>query len=102
MKNSIRIRVDNSNELLGSPILKENFENILNKKFDKISNLLDRLEDTQTHYALFLLKNRLLIPKLNYFLKTTLTWKLKDCIGKMDNKIKTALISILNIELGET
>lgn len=98
------IRVINANdlELLGSPILEEEFEKFIVKELEKITLLISRLNDLQSHYALFLLKTCFTVPKLIYFLKTTPAWRIENIIDSVDIELKNALITILNIQLDET
>lgn len=97
------IRVTNSVdlELLGSPVLEEGFEKCIAKKLEKISLMVDRLSNLQSHYALFLLRSCFTVPKLIYFLRTTPTWRIQNQIDEIDRSMKEALVSILNIELNE-
>lgn len=63
--------------------------------------MVDRLNDLQSHYALFLLKTCFTVPKLIYFMRTVPTWRIQDRIDFIDNHLKEALVSILNIQLDE-
>lgn len=63
--------------------------------------MVSRLNDLQSHYALYLLKTCFTVPKLIYFMRTTPSWKIENVIDSVDTELKEALISILNIQLDE-
>lgn len=95
----IRIVKDDELELLGSPLHESGMENFARQKFEKIFVLINRLPSLQSHYAYFILKNCLAIPKLVYLLRCTPLWKFRDLLKEMDLKMKGALESIVNVEM---
>jgi hypothetical protein len=98
----IRIVGEEELELLGSPLLVNSMELFTRKKFDKMFVLINRLSSLQTHYAYFILKNCLAIPKLVYLLRCTPLWKFPELLHEMDMAMKSALEKILNSELNIT
>ena len=71
----IEIVNDDELEILGSPLLENGIEPFTRRKFEKINVMISRLSSLQTHYALFILKNCLAIPKLVYLLRCSPLWK---------------------------
>ncbi len=98
----IRVVTDDELEVLGSPLMDTGIENFARRKFEKILVLINRLSSLQTHYAYFVLKNCIAIPKLTFLLRTTPLWKFPNLLTDMDMKIKTALEKITNVGLNST
>ncbi|KAL1446882.1 hypothetical protein WDU94_010923, partial [Cyamophila willieti] len=98
----IRIVEKDELEMLGSPIFEGGVEVFAKKKFEKINILIERLGQIHAHYAYFLLKNCLAIPKLTYFIRTTPLWKFTNLVNDIDTKVKQGLESILNIQLNDS
>lgn len=98
----IRVVTDDELEILGSPILESSVEPFTRRKFQKINVLIDRLSSLQTHYALFILKNCLAIPKLVYLLRCSPLWKFTALLQDLDMQLKSALEKIINVQLSET
>ncbi|KAL1448203.1 hypothetical protein WDU94_012273 [Cyamophila willieti] len=88
-------------ELLGSPIFDESVESFTSKKFEKIETMISRLQDVKAHFAYYLLKNCLTIPKLSYLIRTAPLWKFPCLIQNIDTKIKIVLENTLNVELND-
>lgn len=91
----IKIIQDQELELLGSPLLESVMEGFARKKFQKISVLISRLSSLQMHYAYFILKNCVAIPKMIYLLRCTPPWKFQSLLNDMDMELKTALEKIM-------
>jgi hypothetical protein len=66
-------------------------------KQHKLNLLISRFEQITPHVAYFLLKNRLFIPKMSYFLRTCALWKFSTLLEDMDSLLKESLESIFNI-----
>lgn len=95
----IRIVKENDLELLGAPLLDEGMETFTRNQFEKILVLINRLKSLQTHYAYFILKNCLAVPKLVHLFRCTPLWKFPDLLHDMDMKMKSALETLLNTSL---
>ncbi len=95
----IRIVSDDELELLGSPLHENGIENFARRKFDKIFLLINRLSSLQSHYAYFILKNCLAIPKLVYLLRCTPLWKYQNLLHEMDIQMKSALETLVNVQM---
>ncbi|HEY9807279.1 MAG TPA: hypothetical protein V6D04_11970, partial [Candidatus Obscuribacterales bacterium] len=87
--------------LLGAPILPgPNVDGVLEGKRTELQLLLQRIRFMPAHDGLFLLTNIVAIPRLLYLLRTV------PCTGnvelqKYDDAVRSALESLLNIELPE-
>jgi len=82
--------------LLGSPLTESSVEYAMNKKFDELQTMFDRLPDLNHHIAYFLLKHCFAIPKLTFLLRTAPIWKFPEIVYKFDNLIRSTLRKILN------
>jgi hypothetical protein len=60
-----------------------------------------RLKHLPAHSALFLLRNCLAIPKLNYLLRCSPSWRIPDILNTFDETVRIGLENILNVSLDE-
>lgn len=95
------IQLVSSLTLLGAPITVDNIDYVFEKKFNEVRTLLRRLVDMKFHIAYYLMKNCFLVPKLNYLMRTSPTWKIKQQIDSMDQDIKKTVEAIINTKLSE-
>lgn len=63
------LSVNNTN-LLGSPLFQQSAEDLFTEKLQSMKNIMESLSDIDAHYALFILKKCLSIPKMLYLLRT--------------------------------
>uniref|UniRef100_A0A8D8WTR2 Reverse transcriptase domain-containing protein n=1 Tax=Cacopsylla melanoneura TaxID=428564 RepID=A0A8D8WTR2_9HEMI len=97
----ILVKSKNDLELLGSPIFDDSVITFTSKKFEKIETMITRLQDVKAHFAYYLLKNCLTIPKLSYLIRTAPLWKFPCLLQNIDTKIKIVLEKTLNVELND-
>ena len=85
--------------LLGSPLSTEALPIALEEKRTATNRLTANLHILQSHQALFLLKNCLSVPKLQYLLRTSAAWKFPDRLAELDLVIRSSLERITNTEM---
>lgn len=95
----IRVVTDDELELLGSPLHENGMESFTRRKFEKMLVLINRLPTLQSHYAYFMLKNCLAIPKMVYLLRCTPLWKFQNLLNEIDIQLKNAMESIANVQM---
>ena len=61
--------------------------------------MVSRLEQIDSHQALFLLRNCFSMPKFTYFLRSSPCFMNMSILEKYDSVIKNALVKILNIPM---
>ena len=83
--------------MLGSPIMPEAIDGVLQSKLESFQLMCDRLEVIDPHDALFLLRHAFALPKLTYFLRTSPCFGNTEILKKYDKALRVALISILNV-----
>ena len=88
--------------LLGSPILPEAIDGVLQSKLESFQLMCDRLKIIDPHDALFLLRHAFALPKLTYFLRTSPCFKNTEILKKYDKALRVALISILNVGMEDS
>jgi len=62
----------------------------------------ERLSLLSAHHSLFLLKNAISIPRLNYLLRCTPCWKHLDSLQLLDDSLKSSLEDLLNCKLSDS
>ena len=95
------INVDNLT-MLGSPIMVEAINGVLQSKLESFQLMCERLEVLDPHDALFLLRHAFALPKLTYFLRTSPCFKNTEILKKYDNAMRVALIRILNVGMEDS
>ena len=85
--------------LLGVPLTPEALPGAISSKTECVPLLLDRLPSLQSHFALFLMKNCLAIPKLVYLVRCCPTWTEAELLRQLDSLIRNALQSLLNLQI---
>lgn len=95
----IRVVYAEELEILGAPLLESGMEDFAKRKFEKMYVLINRLTSLQHHYAYFILKNCMAIPKLVYLLRCTPLWKFPDLLRQLDMDMKSALEKLTNVQL---
>ena len=88
--------------LLGSPIMVEAIDGVLQSKLESFQLMCDRLKLLDPHDALFLLRHAFSLPKLTYFLRTSPCFKNTEMLKKYDKALRVALISILNVGMEDS
>ena len=95
----IRVATKSTLTLLGSPLMMDAVAVTADQKLMELKRLYAGLLGINSHVAYFLLKNCLLIPKLNYFLRTTPLWLFPSFLSLADELTKNCLESLLNLRL---
>ena len=85
--------------VLGAPITKTATQAIMAKKADELDLMLERLHCLDVHSAVFLLRNCLWLPKLQYLLRAAPVYEQPDLLQAMDQKLKSAMTSLTNIRI---
>ena len=85
----IKILDEESRTLLGSPVLPPSEDLILQEKLSDLQRMSERLEELDTHDALFLLRHCFSITRLTYFLQCAPCYK--SAILEYDEVIKETL-----------
>ena len=88
--------------LLGAPIHDNLISNAIKDKLSKFEIMRERLSSLSSHHALFLLKNAISIPRLNYLLRCTPCWKEMCTLQHLDDSLKAALEEIINCSLSSS
>lgn len=100
-KISSSIKIVNDLSLLGAPISDNCLSSIFDNKFEEVSTLLERVKSLKSHIAYYLLKHCLFIPKLNYLLRTSPSWKIEGKLVQMDSEIRSTVEILINTNLNE-
>ena len=88
--------------LLGAPVIgSQAMEATLKEKIRLLENAISRLQELNSHDGLTILRNSLGIPKMQYILRTS------NCAGRpelteFDEKLRSGLVDILNVELTDS
>ena len=85
--------------VLGSPVFPEAIPETLGPKLDSLKLMASRLEEIDSHDALFLLRNAFAIPKLTYFLHTAPCFENPELLHEFDETLRESLEKILNMKL---
>jgi len=85
--------------LLGSPIHDESIPACLLKKMKALRSYQDQLSVLFSHSAFYLTRLSLAIPRLNYFLRCSPTWKYQELLEEYDKTLLLMLEKILNVKL---
>jgi hypothetical protein len=88
--------------MLGSPIMPEAIDGVLQSKLESFQLMCDRLKVIDPHDALFLLRHAFSLPKLTYFLRTSPCFKNTEILKNYDKALRVALISILNVGMEDS
>ena len=88
--------------VLGAPIGSAALESIVEEKTQVFQAFSQKLQRIDAHYALFLIKNRLHMPRLLYVLRTSPCFKLCEKLQRIDNYLRASLESICNVSLSES
>ena len=84
--------------LLGAPVLPSTVDEALRSKLTSLCRMLARLEQLDTHEALFPLRNCFAIPMLTYVLRAAASFT-SPVLKQYDLEIQNALKKILNVQL---
>ena len=88
--------------LLGAPIGDSVIiDNALKTKLDNLQKLCDTLKSLNAHDAFFLLKHCFSLPKLLFILRCAPCYQRQFLLHEYDTTIRTALQSILNVQLSD-
>ena len=85
---------------LGAAILQTETSNVLNEKLADLNRMSERLLTLDSHDALYLPRNCLYIPRLNYFLRVSEASR-ANLLRDLDETIRRTLLTLLNIDLTE-
>lgn len=97
----IKVVRDEDLTLLGAPICESAIEGVLAEKLKDLELMMSRLEEIDSHEALFLLRHCFAIPKLTYFLRSAPCFKTPQMLESYDLEMKKGLEKILNVTLDE-
>lgn len=75
--------------LLGAPLTDSACESILNKKFEELRTMFDRLPSLNHQIAYFVLKHCFAVPKLTFLLRTAPIWKFPGIVSMFDELIRS-------------
>ena len=88
--------------VLGAPIGSAALESTVEEKTQVFQAFSQKLQRIGAHYALFLIKNCLHMPRLLYILRTSPCFKLCEKLQRIDNYLRASLESICNVSLSES
>ena len=88
--------------VLGAPISSAALESTVEEKTQVFKAFSQKLQRIDAHYALFLIKNCLHMPKLLYDLRTSPCFKLCEKLQRIDNYLRAFLESICNVSLSKS
>ena len=88
--------------ILNSPILHEATPLALTKANKIIDSICERVKSLDAHTALFFLSHYSAAPRLNYLLRSAPLYQCPLLLQKIDEHIKTTMVSITNVVLDET
>jgi hypothetical protein len=91
--------IDEDLTILGSPIGEKARTQTLSEKLECFKNLESFTKTIDSHYAFYLLKNCLFMPKLLYLLRTSPTFDHPEILKLFDSSLVTALEQITNVHL---
>ena len=96
---NIRLLHSSELELLGAPLNEMSAESVLAKKSSLIDLWCSRLPLLDAHPALFLVRCSLYAPRLVYLLRCFDADAFRCVLQRMDDKLRTCLSSLLNVDL---
>ena len=85
--------------LLGAPVTEAAAELVLERKETELKRLLERLHQLDAHSAIFLLRNCLRLPKLQYLLRAAPLYRRPAQLQHLDALMKEAVVSLTNVQL---
>ena len=88
--------------VLGAPIGNAALESTVEEKTQVCQGFSQKLQRIDAHYALFLIKNCLHMPRLLYVLRTSPCFKLCEKLQRIANYLRASLESICNVSLSES
>ncbi|XP_063389112.1 uncharacterized protein LOC134674887 [Cydia fagiglandana] len=97
----MRLIDKSSFSLLGAPVFSEGVSSVLQLKRQALSGVREHLAQLAGHVALILLRNCFALPRMVYTLRTSPTWLFEQDLLSLDETLKTALESLLNVNLNE-
>ena len=86
---------------LGAPISEKAAELTMREKREELERMLERLQHLDAHSAFFLLRNSLWLPKLQYLLRASPLYRQPQLLQPMDDLLKTALTTIVNVRFDD-
>ena len=89
-------------EILGSPMGASARRDLLNEKMIELQKLSEVVTKLDAHYGSYLLKNCFSLPKLLYFLRTSLCFEEVDLLQQYDSIIRKSLSKICNVNFDES
>ena len=88
--------------VLGAPIGSAALESTVEEKTQFFQAFSQKLQRIDAHYALFLIKNCLHMPRLLYVLRTSPCFKLCEKLQRIDNYLRASLEYICTVSLSES
>ena len=88
--------------VLGAPIGSAALESTVEEKTQVFKAFSQKLQRIDAHFALFLIRNCLHMPRLLYVLRTSPCFKLCEELQCIDNYLRASLESICNVSLSES
>ena len=88
--------------VLGVPIGSAALQSTVEEKTQVFQAFSQKLQRIDAHYALFLIKNCLHMPRLLYVLRTSPCFKLREKLQRIDNYLRASFESICNVSLSES
>ena len=92
------ITTESQARMLGAPLTDEAAEAVMEDKNEEFERMVDRLQHIDEHSALFLLRNCIWMPKLQYLLRAAPLYRQQELLKPLDKKLRTATSSITNVQ----
>ncbi|KAF0306974.1 Retrotransposable element SLACS protein [Amphibalanus amphitrite] len=85
--------------ILGAPITEAAADTVMEEKQGELKHMVERLHHLDAHTALFLLRNCIWLPKLQYLLRASPLYRQASLLSQLDAVMQSALTSISNVKL---
>ena len=90
-------RVPEDASLLGAPLHDKGIDKAIKEKCEDLEQAMTRLKHMSSHEAIYILRNLLSVPRLQYILRCTPSFK-SDLTTTFDDLVLQALSACANIE----
>ena len=87
--------------ILGAPVTDGAAEAVMATKHEDFGRMVGRLQYIDQHSALFLLRNCIWIPKLQYLLRAAPFYRQSDLLKPLDDQLRTATSAITNVHFDD-
>ena len=92
---------DSDAKILGAPVTYEAAGAVVDKKHDESERMAERLQYIDQHSALFLLRNCIWMPKLQYLLRASPFYRQLELLRPLDDKLRAITSVITNINFDD-